>query len=440
MSSRGSRGAEVPGGAEVTGRDKAFPPSRSKTAPAKASFLKKIPPGYRVPAFQNANWVTPLKDEPIPPFASARTRSGKRSAAPAPARRSLVYEDDQPSDPEDDGLSVESRNRGQYERAAAHRTKTTGLDTVDDGKIAYGDEPAKGAHRGGHYDFTYGVAKKKRRHKKLKSKTPQTRTLRKQFPLDIPMPSPEERQAALDSPTGRPPITFSFPPGTNIRTKKTFREEARTAVNLTIELINMGISPLVKQQAVIKHLDKYERSMEDNGVAQIILCGCYGYDADMTKYPSQNRIKTMYATNPTEKLFYERCVQRLHNYLFAWVIPQDSPIKSPTVRSMSIPAFHKTIMDRRFRVRNPMWSNAGIQERIPIPPDRGDICAGHLFEWVIFFDAMVPGLVDKINSFNVSNHHLTDDECKVDIAREYGHQRLYQYNGDTEDEDSDSEA
>ena len=130
--------------------------------------------------------------------------------------------------------------------------------------------------------------------------------------------------------------------------------------------------------------------------AQIILSGCYGYDTDMTNYPSQDKIKTMYATNPTERQFYEQGVQRLHNYLFAWVIPQDSPIKSPTVRMMSIPGFHKTLMDRRQRVSKPMWSNAGIKEWIPIPANRGDICGGHLFEYVIFFDALVKGLVDKI--------------------------------------------
>jgi hypothetical protein len=265
METRGSTGAEV------TGRDKAFPPSKMKPAPATVSYLAKKPLGHKEPAKQKANWVTPVKADPIPPAASAKT--GKRSGATAAAKRALVYEDDQPSDPEDDGLSVTSRRRGQCERAAAHRTKTAGLDIVDDGKIAHGDEPAKGAHRGGYYDFTFVPTKKKRRHKKLKSKTPHTRTLRKQFPLDIPLPSQEEKEAALDSPTGRPPITFSFPTGTNNRTGKTFREEARTAVNLTIELMKTGISPLVKQQAVIKNLVKYERSMEDNGVAQIILSG-----------------------------------------------------------------------------------------------------------------------------------------------------------------------
>ena len=148
-------------------------------------------------------------------------------------------------------------------------------------------------------------------------------------------------------------------------------------------------------------------------MAKLILCGCYGYNTDMTKYPSQNKIKTKYATNPTERQFYEQNVQRMHNYLFAWVIPQDSPIKSPSVRKMSVPAFHNTLMDQRMRVSKPVWSNAGIKEWIPIPDNMEHICGGHLFECVIFFDALVKGFVDKINSFNVSNHHLTEDESKV---------------------------
>jgi hypothetical protein len=131
-------------------------------------------------------------------------------------------------------------------------------------------------------------------------------------------------------------------------------------------------------------------------VAKIILNGSYGYDTDMKYYPSQNKILTMCATNAEEMQFYVQVVQHLHNYIFTWVIPSDSLIKST---KLSIPAFHNTLMDRRYSMSKPMWSNAGIIKSIPIRDNIESICGGHMFEYVIFFDALVKGFVGKINSF-----------------------------------------
>ena len=74
----------------VTGRDKVFPPSTKKAPPTPAACLGRKPHGYTVPAKQNAPWVTPLKEELLP------------AGHTATAKRSLVYEDDKPSDSEDE--------------------------------------------------------------------------------------------------------------------------------------------------------------------------------------------------------------------------------------------------------------------------------------------------------------------------------------------------
>jgi hypothetical protein len=192
------------------------------------------------------------------------------------------------------------------------------LTPMDTGKIAHGEKPAKGAHHGGHYDFTNGASKKKRRNKKLKTRIPHSRSLRKQFPVNIPLPSEEEVEAALSSTTGRPPISFCFPLGDNQKTTKSFRSEARTAINLVIEFLQTGVWQQVKNQKVIKTpFTQYERSMQENGVAKIILNGSCGYDTDMNYCLSQNKIPTMYATDADEMQLHEQVVQPLHNYRFA---------------------------------------------------------------------------------------------------------------------------
>jgi hypothetical protein len=58
----------------------------------------------------------------------------------------------------------------------------------------------------------------------------------------------------------------------------------------------MGVDQLVKSQSVSKtQFEQYNKSMQENGMAKIILNSCCGWNTNMKKYPSRNWILTMYA-------------------------------------------------------------------------------------------------------------------------------------------------
>jgi hypothetical protein len=74
----------------------------------------------------------------------------------------------------------------------------------------------------------------------------------------------------------------------------------------------------------------------------------------------------------------------------------------------------------------PMWSNERIGELLPLrSPDRF-ACRGHLWDFVVLLDQVVPGWYDAIQSRGNSEHYLTREQARVDIPRQFGHLRLWQ--------------
>lgn len=244
----------------------------------------------------------------------------------------------------------------------------------------------------------------------------------------VPAPTAAMQALAMANQDGRPTLAQFFPAGVNPKTGNTYHHDAFEAVRMVQDLLAVEVSPIVKESSILKckgHL--YQLYMQEHGINMAIIKGAYGYDRKYhSDMKSMDSIHATVINNPAELLFYNDVCLKLRDYVFLYIIPSSSCVKLGSIMSKSMVAFNSSVKNPKHRVCHPLWSNDFV-ESITIEASDTSLCDGHMYEYCLLIDRMLPGLSAIVTSLDA--HHLTHAQL-VTMFTNVKNDRLYKWKGE----------
>lgn len=235
-------------------------------------------------------------------------------------------------------------------------------------------------------------------------------------------PTEAEKAAAALSTTKpkRPKIATLFNNVLNDFSDNIVRWEITQLVIVTRRLLKIEVCHAVRCSTIIKHNSaRYDLSMKENGIALAAIKFAYGHDITLNEFQSINHIYSKFQDNKQVMFVYNNILIPYLRYLFLWVIPRNSNIKYLNVRAKNVYEFQNSLVSGTRR-KFPVWSNRFIKfkrQNSSLSINDSAICAGHLLDYICWYDAHVPGLFERCLEFEQDLDYSQDENR--DLVRVY---------------------
>jgi hypothetical protein len=140
---------------------------------------------------------------------------------------------------------------------------------------------------------------------------------------------------------------------------------------------------------------------ENQNLAAVIAICCtrafFGYDCNLPLQFTMRQFRTDNHANPEIRLWFANTVTRLLDYIIKWVNVNPN-VTFELIEGMNIPDVEQRIK-KNVRCQKGMFSNSYLLSNGGrINCQYSPVVSGHMYEWALIFDLIIPNFRQKLNS------------------------------------------
>jgi hypothetical protein len=199
----------------------------------------------------------------------------------------------------------------------------------------------------------------------------------------------------------RPRLTHYFT--TNVskyNVNQTYLDAAKGALRVIYKANHTRACDLLYYHDDLKRAGQWFKYDDQNLGGVIAICctrAFFGYNRSLPPKFTMQQFRQQNRENPQLLLWYENTVIRLLDYIMKWIIDADRNVRYKDILKINVQQVENRIKAKN-RCDFGMFSNAYIMERAGLLGIKQHaIVQGHLYEWALVFDSIIPGFREKLN-------------------------------------------